>query len=238
MFQKHGHHIHTPIISQVTIRSAEGSTEVLTVPLQESRSPVEPGHLNMKGIFLHVLADALGSVIVVVSALVIWLTDWAWKLYVDPALSVVMVAIILRSVWPLLRESSLILLQTVPMHIEVEAVQKRLLQNVDGVLGVHELHIWQLAGDRIIASAHILCRNLPEYMKIAERVKEFFHNEGIHSTTIQPEFIEVEDNPSDFMDCVLDCPDAMNCSFSTCCGPSRESPVSCRKRSATQILTT
>lgn len=52
--------------------------------------------------------------------------------------------------------------------------------------------MWQLAGDRIIASAHIRCRNLSEYMKIAEKVKEFFHNEGIHSTTIQPEFLEIE----------------------------------------------
>lgn len=55
---------------------------------------------------------------------------------------------------------------------------------------MHEFHVWQLAGDRIIASAHIRCRNLSEYMKIAEKVKEFFHNEGIHSTTIQPEFVE------------------------------------------------
>lgn len=57
---------------------------------------------------------------------------------------------------------------------------------------MHEFHVWQLAGDRIIASAHIRCRNLSEYMKIAEKVKEFFHNEGIHSTTIQPEFVEIE----------------------------------------------
>lgn len=73
----------------------------------------------------------------------------------------------------------------------MDAIQQRLLENVDGVLAVHEFHVWQLAGDRIIASAHIRCRNLSEYMKIAERVKEFFHNEGIHSTTIQPEFIDV-----------------------------------------------
>lgn len=73
---------------------------------------------------------------------------------------------------------------------QVDAIQRRLLEKVDGVLAVHEFHVWQLAGDRIIASAHIRCRNLSEYMKIAEKVKEFFHNEGIHSTTIQPEFVE------------------------------------------------
>lgn len=75
---------------------------------------------------------------------------------------------------------------------QVDAIQKRLLERVDGVLAVHEFHVWQLAGDRIIASAHIRCRNLSEYMRIAEKVKEFFHNEGIHSTTIQPEFLEIE----------------------------------------------
>lgn len=76
---------------------------------------------------------------------------------------------------------------------QVDAIQRRLLEKVDGVLAVHEFHVWQLAGDRIIASAHIRCRNLSEYMKIAEKVKEFFHNEGIHSTTIQPEFVEGND---------------------------------------------
>lgn len=56
---------------------------------------------------------------------------------------------------------------------------------------MHEFHVWQLAGERIIASAHIRCRNLQDYMQIAEKVKEFFHNEGIHSTTIQPEFVDM-----------------------------------------------
>jgi zinc transporter 1 len=112
-------------------------------------------------------------------------------------------------------ESALILLQTVPTHIQLDDIQRKLLSQVEGVLAVHEFHVWQLAGDRIIASAHIRyvlslhnsivslfyqlslfkyekrCRNLSDYMKIAERVKEFFHNEGIHSTTIQPEFTEV-----------------------------------------------
>lgn len=130
-----------------------------------------------------------------------------------------------------MRDSALILLQTVPTHIQVDAIQRRLLAKVDGVLAVHEFHVWQLAGDRIIASAHIRCRNLSEYMKIAEKVKEFFHNEGIHSTTIQPEFIDYQDytRASDDVeqteDCVLDCPkttDNETCVQNTCCGPSKQ----------------
>ena len=57
--------------------------------------------MNMHGVFLHLLADALGSVIVIASALIIWLTDWEFEEYVDPTLSVIMVVLILNSVWPL-----------------------------------------------------------------------------------------------------------------------------------------
>lgn len=208
--------------------------------------------MNMRGVFLHVLSDALGSVIVIISALVFWLTDWKYKYYIDPALSVLLVLLILNSVWPLLRDSALILLQTVPTHIQVDAIQNRLLSKVDGVLAVHEFHVWQLAGDRIIASAHIRCRNLSEYMKIAEKVKEFFHNEGIHSTTIQPEFIDYTDIPTTSKvqehtteDCVLDCPRSDNsddnCVKNTCCGPSKQgrdtpspnnTPNICRQRNS------
>lgn len=86
---------------------------------------------------------------------IVWLTDWPGRFYIDPALSLILIVLILRSVWPLLQESALILLQTVPTHIQVDAIQRRLLDKVDGVLAVHEFHVWQLAGDRIIASAHI-----------------------------------------------------------------------------------
>ncbi|RVE48973.1 hypothetical protein evm_006435 [Chilo suppressalis] len=210
------------------------------------RATTDPGHMNMKGVFLHVLSDALGSLIVVGSALVVWLTDWEYKYYIDPALSIVLVILILASVWPLLRESSLILLQTVPTHIQVDAIQRRLLEKVDGVLAVHEFHVWQLAGDRIIASAHIRCRNLSEYMKIAEKVKEFFHNEGIHSTTIQPEFVElplggneITSGASAEAPCALHCPPNDLCHNATCCGPNQQdhntpspavTPYLCRQR--------
>uniref|UniRef100_A0A8D8LKA6 Zinc/cadmium resistance protein n=1 Tax=Cacopsylla melanoneura TaxID=428564 RepID=A0A8D8LKA6_9HEMI len=243
---------------------AENDDRFVPPPPMASPPPAEHGHghshdtsqMNMRGVFLHVLADALGSVIVIISATVVWLTEWQYRFYIDPALSLLMVMLILRSVWPLLQESALILLQTVPTHIQVDAIQRRLLENVDGVLAVHEFHVWQLAGDRIIASAHIRCRNLSEYMKLAEKVKEFFHNEGIHSTTIQPEFVEITEftenkvselDPSE--DCVLDCPKSDTekpCALSTCCGPSKqgrdspdrspgETPYLCRQRVASCI---
>ena len=106
--------------------------------------------LNMRGVYLHVLGDALGSVIVIISALIIKFASGKWTIYVDPAMSMLLVFLILKTSIPLMRESSLILLQTVPTHIKIKEVQDRLLDHVEGVLSVHEFHVWQLAGNKII----------------------------------------------------------------------------------------
>ncbi|XP_071537905.1 proton-coupled zinc antiporter SLC30A1 isoform X2 [Panulirus ornatus] len=203
--------------------------------------------MNMRGVFLHVLSDAMGSVIVIISALVVWLTNWEYSMYIDPALSLCLVTLITLSTWPLLKVSALILLQTVPTHIQVDGIQKQLL-NVDGVLAVHEFHVWQLAGERIIASAHIRCRNLKDYMVLAEKIKKMFHEEGIHSTTIQPEFVEFEDDGASASidsaeDCILDCPskDKDGCVANTCCGLSKQTdgvPIvssTCRQRNSIEV---
>ena len=81
-----------------------------------------------------------------------------------------MVCIMMRGVWPLLIESALILLQTVPTHIDVDVLQKKLLERIDGILDVHDFHVWQLTGDRIIASAHVRCLNISEYMKVVNNL--------------------------------------------------------------------
>lgn len=147
-------------LTQLAVTDDNENDESYQPPVQIKPAHVH-GHshsasqMNMRGVFLHVLFDAIGSIIVIISALVYWLTDWEYKKYIDPALSLFLVLLILYSVWPLLRDSALILLQTVPTHIQVDAIQRRLLAKVDGVLAVHEFHVWQLAGDRIIASAHI-----------------------------------------------------------------------------------
>ena len=102
--------------------------------------------LNIQGVFLHVLADALGSVVVLISASVIWLTDWEYKDYLDPVLSLVIVLLICVSTWPLLRESVFILLNSIPGHIDADALKSGLISTVPAIRDVHELHIWQLVG--------------------------------------------------------------------------------------------
>ncbi|XP_052799619.1 proton-coupled zinc antiporter SLC30A1-like [Mya arenaria] len=179
--------------------------------------------LNMRAVFLHVLGDALGSVIVIISALVIWFVEGDWVYYVDPGMSVVMVCIILSTAIPLLKEAGMILLQTVPTHIQITDIKEK-IEQMDGVQAVHEFHVWQLTGNRVIASAHIRFHNLSEYMTIAVRIKTLFHNAGIHSTTIQPEFTETESFSS--RDCVLACGPEKTCYTDTCCPEPKKDAAS------------
>ncbi|XP_017267261.1 zinc transporter 1a [Kryptolebias marmoratus] len=207
---------------------------------QESSS-----QLNMRGVFLHVLGDALGSVIVVVNSIIfnfVWhsckgrencvdlcidkhaahnqtgggevYAGPCWVLYLDPTLCLIMVGILLYTTYPLLKESALILLQTVPKQINMHKLNERLL-SLDGVLAIHELHIWQLAGSRIIATAHIKCHDPTAYMDVAKRIKDFFHHEGIHATTIQPEFVTFSSESRDSL-CELSC--RTQCAPKQCCG--------------------
>lgn len=242
------------------------STEVQmngNAEFEELEQDNSSSQLNMRGVFLHVLGDALGSVIVVVNALIftfVWqpceegdkhcinecsgeqsasqcadnLTlseplllggptatpmpirraGPCWVLYLDPTLCVIMVCILLYTTYPLLKESALILLQTVPKQVNMQRLNERLL-SLDGVLAIHELHIWQLAGSRIIATAHIKCHDPTSYMEVAKRIKHFFHNEGIHATTIQPEFVTFSSESRDSL-CELSC--RTQCAPKQCCG--------------------
>ncbi|KAK0142179.1 Zinc transporter 1 [Merluccius polli] len=224
--------------------------------------------LNMRGVFLHVLGDALGSVIVVVNALIftfVWqpclpqetcfnpcinshstdhqhvnqtLVDLqdvdtyrmagpCWVLYMDPTLCIIMVGILLYTTYPLLKESALILLQTVPKQIDMHRLNENLL-SLDGVLAIHELHIWQLAGSRIIATAHIKCHDPTAYMDVAKRIKDFFHDEGIHATTVQPEFVTFSSDSRDSL-CELSC--RTQCAPKLCCGAA-DKPAAEKKASA------
>jgi zinc transporter 1 len=85
-------------------------------------------NLNMRGVFLHVLGDALGNVGVIATALFIWLTDFSWRFYADPVISLVITAIIFSSALPLVKSASLILLQGVPRGISIDDVKEDILQ--------------------------------------------------------------------------------------------------------------
>ncbi|CEP22014.1 ZRC1 [Cyberlindnera jadinii] len=144
--------------------------------------------LNMHGVFLHVLGDALGNVGVIVTALFIWKTDYSWKYYADPLVSLLITAIIFSSALPLCRRASRILLQATPTDVSADEVQRDIL-NLEGVKSVHDFHIWNLTEDIFIASLHVEVDSNPEvFLVIASEIRAILHNYGIHSATVQPEF--------------------------------------------------
>ena len=151
------------------------------------------GDMNMRGVFLHVLGDALGNVGVIGAGLIILLTSYSWRFYSDPLISFVITIIIFHSALPLVKSASFILLQGVPASIPLESVREA-IAGVPDVLSVHELHIWQLSESKIVASVHVLVdcseSQTQRYMDIASGIRALLHAWGIHSSTIQPEFVQ------------------------------------------------
>lgn len=149
--------------------------------------------LNMRGVFLHVMGDALGNIGVIGSALIIWLTSYSWRFYADPAISLVITLIILGSAIPLCKAASRILLQAVPEGISVADIKDD-IEELPGILSCHHLHVWQLSDTKMIASLHVQVEfdfkgeGSARYMQLARAIRRCLHEHGIHSSTIQPEF--------------------------------------------------
>jgi cobalt-zinc-cadmium efflux system protein len=108
--------------------------------------------LNRRGAYLHMLADALVSLGVVVAGLAMKFTGWYW---LDPLGSLVIVTVIVMSTWGLLRESFQLALQSVPKHVNTGAVS-RFLETRPGVTGIHDLHIWALSTTETALSVHLV----------------------------------------------------------------------------------
>ncbi|XP_013911680.1 PREDICTED: zinc transporter 10 [Thamnophis sirtalis] len=151
--------------------------------------------LNIRGVLLHVMGDALGSVIVVVAASIFYIlpldenTPCNWQCYIDPSLTIVMVFIILSSAFPLIKETATILLQMVPQNVNMQILANKLLE-VPGVSSIHELHVWEFIKGKNIATLHVKCHSTSDYPVASYKMREVFHEEGIHSVTIQPEYLD------------------------------------------------
>lgn len=110
-------------------------------------------NLNMRGAWLHVLSDALGSVQAIVAGGVIWAFGWNWA---DPLASMLIGGLVVYSSWALIRESVAVLMEGAPGHIDVDEVRSALL-GLDGVSNVHDLHVWTITSGFVALSAHVTC---------------------------------------------------------------------------------
>ncbi len=145
--------------------------------------------LNSRAALLHVLGDALGSVAAISAGIVIVTTGWT---PIDPLLSLLVSALILVSALRLLREVLHVLMEGVPLHVRLDAVGRD-LATLDGVLRVHDLHVWTLSSGTVALSAHLEIRNLadwPGILAAASQAMDTRH--GIRHLTLQPEALTAE----------------------------------------------
>ena len=140
--------------------------------------------LNVRGAFLHMVGDLLTSVAVLINGLLLLFYPWYW---LDPLLSVLIVAFILRNGWGLLKESTTVLMNATPGHIDLEKVRD-FLTDLPGVLGVHYLHAWQVSSASTAFSCHVVVPDQPvsRTEKLAQNIRhELFHRFRIDHPVLQ-----------------------------------------------------
>ena len=140
--------------------------------------------LNVRGALLHVIGDLLGSVAALASGLVIYF--WQWNL-IDPLLSLLICLLILGSTFNLLREVLNVIMEGVPLHLDLEKVGRTMAAR-ENVYSVHDLHIWTLASGRVALSAHIVIGDFGQWQDILKDTTQILHDDfEIDHVTLQPE---------------------------------------------------
>lgn len=142
--------------------------------------------LNIKGAYLHLVVDALVSVGVVVSGVIIAYTQWYW---IDPLISFFIMIIIVMSMWNLLRDSLSLSLDAVPKDIDVEAVRHAALKFSE-IKDIHHIHIWAISTAENALTAHLVLKEPISFDAIASLKKNFKHeldHLGIQHATIETE---------------------------------------------------
>jgi cobalt-zinc-cadmium efflux system protein len=144
--------------------------------------------INIRSAFVHMLGDALGSMAIILGAIAIRYTGWV---QVDPALSILIALLIVWTAWDIIRESLNILLEGLPRDIRLADVVEG-MGGVEGVLGVHDLHIWSLGSNTHALSCHVLIEDVPPSASdtILRSLNALLDRQfGIAHTTVQFEHV-------------------------------------------------
>jgi cobalt-zinc-cadmium efflux system protein len=145
--------------------------------------PASERSLNMRGAYLHVVGDLLGSVATVIAALFVRFTG---LLVADPIVSILMTLLIVRGAWRLVKESVDVLLESTPSHIAVGTVRRQ-LEAIPGIESVHDLHVWTVTSGVVAMSAHAIVREPERHQHVLEHVHDAMLLFGIQHVTVQLE---------------------------------------------------
>jgi len=189
--------------------------------LSRTRTVPPPQYRQRQGC-REMLRDIVGCVFVIIGALLVYLTEQNVAKYIDPILSLVSACALMILSFPYMKESCLILLQTIPDTINIDSLRSQLLEHFPDIVNVHDLHVWQLTATKVISTAHIIFQNPTVYSKITHKLTEFFMEHGITQVTIQPEFFtkttssESIHSSNSLTLCLMQC-QGEGCKTSHCC---------------------
>lgn len=188
---------------------------------QARRNPIVlPKGQGVRGI----CRDLLGCVLVMADSLLVYLTGSSFNArFVDPIFAIISSISLFVLSYPYMKESGLILLQTIPNHINIESLRRELLEAFPGIVNVHDLHVWQLKSEKVISTVHIIFLDPMVYANITDEVTSFFIEMGITQVTVQPEFHKMKPNLSK-LDCLISCR-GDRCKSSQCC--TKEKSADC-----------
>ncbi|MGH8224013.1 MAG: cation diffusion facilitator family transporter [Woeseiaceae bacterium] len=149
-------------------------------------------NLNIRGAAIHVASDLLGSVAAIVAAVVIIATGW---MPIDPLLSVVVAALILRSAWQLVKRSAHILLEGAPEWLDVDEMKTKIVAAVPEVCDIHHVHVWGLTPQHLMLTMHVaLAGGQQVATPVVRRIKDLLRGEfGIAHSTIEVEADDCSD---------------------------------------------
>lgn len=153
-----------------------GATALLLMRGQKS-------DLNVRGAFLHMAADTLVSIGVVISGIIIYYTGWT---IIDPLVSLIIAAVILVSTWQLLSDSLRLAVDGIPDGVELQEIEQLLLSE-EHVKGTHHIHVWAISTTETALTAHVVIDNLHYWPQVSERIKHTLADHGISHVTLEPE---------------------------------------------------
>ena len=154
----------------------------------------ERDNLNIRGAFLHVMGDLLGSLAAVAASVVIMVSGW---MLIDPILSVLVGVLILRSAWFLVRDAGHVLLEGAPARLDVQEIGSDLVGNLESIEDVHHVHAWSLAQDRTLLTLHArIGEGVDADAAINDVHRRLSERFGVNHATVQIEIEScVDDGP-------------------------------------------
>lgn len=159
---------------------------LLTRDAQHGHAGHTHGDLNSRAAAVHVLGDLLGSVAAIIAGAVVHFTGWT---LIDPLLSVLVAMLIVGSTWRLLVDSVSVLMESVPDGVEHGEVG-RALASIEGVVSVHDLHVWQTGAAQRALSAHLLLRDAAAWPRILSEARaRLLSRFAIDHVTLQPDWL-------------------------------------------------